>query len=258
MTDNTSTVAYLNNQGGTKSRQMCQLAEKILIWAEQQHIWILSRHIPGHLNVLADSLSRQDQVIPSEWCLHSPVFHQICQTWMKPQVDLFALANNAQLPIFISPIPQPSAWKVDALIHSWEGLTAYAYPPTCLVRACLNKVWIEDVILILIAPCWPNQEWFADILNLSISEPLRLPAIPHLLHQTFSKSLHPNPTVLSLHAWLLSNDRSKREVFRKKCPQGSLNHIETPLHQFMIRSGQSSSIGAIHGVLIQSIPLLQK
>ena len=65
MTDNTSTVAYLNNQGGTKSRHMCQLAEKIQIWAEQQYIWILFQHIPGHLNVLADSLSCQDQVIPS-------------------------------------------------------------------------------------------------------------------------------------------------------------------------------------------------
>ena len=39
-----------------------------------------------------------------------------------------------------------------------SGLYAYAYPPTSLIRACLNKVRTENVEIVLIAPGWPNQE----------------------------------------------------------------------------------------------------
>ena len=45
---------------------------------------------------------------------------------------------------------------------------AYAYPPTSLIRACLNKVRTESVEIFLIAPGWPNQEWFPDLLDLAI------------------------------------------------------------------------------------------
>ena len=33
----------------------------------------------------------------------------------------------------------------------------------------------EDVEVILIGPCWPNQEWFPELLDLTIDFPLILP-----------------------------------------------------------------------------------
>ena len=53
---------------------------------------------------------------------------------------------------YMSPIPEPEAWKVDSLVQSWEGLYAYAYPPMALIRQTLNKLILHRVELILIAP----------------------------------------------------------------------------------------------------------
>jgi len=43
-------------------------------------------------------------------------------------VDLFDTRDNAKMPIFVSPYPDPQAWEVDAfkILVSWEGLDAYA------------------------------------------------------------------------------------------------------------------------------------
>ena len=60
----------------------------------------------------------------------------------------------------MSPIPEPEAWKVDSLVQSWEGMYAYAYPPTALIRQTLNKLILHRAELILIAPLWPKQECF--------------------------------------------------------------------------------------------------
>ena len=37
---------------------------------------------------------------------------------------------NHKLPLYVSPIPDPRAWDIDALNINWTNLTAYASPPT--------------------------------------------------------------------------------------------------------------------------------
>ena len=77
------------------------------------------------LNVMAD-LSRSNQVQSTEWSLHPQVFKQIYHKWFTPHVDLFATHLNHKLPLYVSPIPDPKAWDIDALNINWTGLTAYA------------------------------------------------------------------------------------------------------------------------------------
>ena len=91
-----------------------------------------------------DLLSRSNQVQSTEWSLHPQVFKQICQKWFTPHIDLFATHLNHKLPLYISPVPDPKAWDIDALNINWTGLTAYAYPP----RALLHRV-IQKIILLL-------------------------------------------------------------------------------------------------------------
>ena len=52
---------------------MCALIWRIMAWTNARGIQIRAKHIPGNLNVLADSLSRKDRVIQTEWALN----HQI-------------------------------------------------------------------------------------------------------------------------------------------------------------------------------------
>ena len=88
-TDNSTVVTYINKQGGTHSAEMCTLLWKIMTWCHHYQITLKARHIPGCLNVMADLLSRSNQVQSAEWSPHPQVFHQICQKWLTPHVDLF-------------------------------------------------------------------------------------------------------------------------------------------------------------------------
>ena len=81
LTDNSTVVAYINKQGGTHSAEMCALLWKIMTWFHHYHITLKARHIRGCLNVMADLLSRSNQVQSTEWSLHLQVFKQICQKW---------------------------------------------------------------------------------------------------------------------------------------------------------------------------------
>ena len=96
-------------------------------------------HIPGRLNVIADKLSRLGQTIQTEWSLHPEVFQAMCSRWHQPQVDLFATRFNNKLPQFVSPVPDPQTWAVDALSLSWEDLDPYAFPPAAILGKVVEK-----------------------------------------------------------------------------------------------------------------------
>ena len=58
VTDNSTVVAYIRRQGGTRSKTLLNLTQQIFKWAVAHKIDLQCRHIPGKLNVFADSLSR--------------------------------------------------------------------------------------------------------------------------------------------------------------------------------------------------------
>ena len=171
-TDNSTVVAYINKQGGTHSAEMCALLWKIMYWCHHYHIRLKARHIPGCLNVMADLLSRSNQVQSTEWSLHPQVFKQICQKWFTPHVDLFATHLNHKLPLYVSPVPDPKAWDIDALNINWMSVTAYAYPPTALLHKVIQKIKQCHCLIIVIAPGWPGMPWFWDLVQLSTEIPL--------------------------------------------------------------------------------------
>ena len=102
-TDDTTVVAYINQEGGMRSGPLCALLWRILTWCSQRQVTLKAQHIPGHLNVIADKLSRLGQTIQTEWSLLPEVFHQICNRWHRPQIDLFATRFNHKLPQFFLP-----------------------------------------------------------------------------------------------------------------------------------------------------------
>ena len=72
-----------------KSGPLCALLWRNLTWCSQRQVTLKARHIPGHLNVIADKLSRLGQTIQTEWSLLPEVFQQICNQWHRPQIDLY-------------------------------------------------------------------------------------------------------------------------------------------------------------------------
>ena len=113
--DNSTVVAFITKQVGTHSVEMCALLWKVVTWCHHYHMTLKARHILGCLNVMPDLLSRSSQVQSTEWSLHPQVFKQICQKWFTPPVDLFATHLNHKIPLYVSPVPDPKAWDIDAL-----------------------------------------------------------------------------------------------------------------------------------------------
>ena len=77
-----------------RSGSLCALLWRLLCWYNLRQVVLKARHIPGHLNVIADKLSRQGQIIQTEWSLHQEVFNLLVQTWHRPQVDKVQLQTS--------------------------------------------------------------------------------------------------------------------------------------------------------------------
>ncbi|KAE8617332.1 hypothetical protein XENTR_v10009038 [Xenopus tropicalis] len=96
-TDNSTAVAYINHQGGTRSRMALNEVRRIFQWAENNQTHLSAIYIPGLQNWEADFLSRQ-VLDPGEWSLKDDIFHEITLKWGIPEVDLMATRQNRKVP----------------------------------------------------------------------------------------------------------------------------------------------------------------
>ena len=204
--DNATAVAYLRNQGGTHSLLLNSIAQRILRWAESLPVLQSPQFIMGRHNVLADSLSRPNQVQGSEWTLKLEVFQELRKRW-PVSIDLFATSLNHRCSLYFSPFHDRSALGTDALLKNWYGWQAYAFPPWSFIPAVLKKLRSSSgVLLTIIAPYWPQRPWFPDLLDLVVDGPVALPQCRDLLRQPHFHRFHLGVSRLSLHAWRLSSD----------------------------------------------------
>ena len=204
--DNTTALAYLRNQGGTRSAALNRTAQDLLRWSELHSVRLLPQFIMGRNNVLADSLSRPNQILGSEWTLKMPVFHQLRQRW-PVAIDLFATSLNHRCIPYFSPFHDPNSIGTDALLQQWNGWQAYAFPPYALIPAVLKKLRSSSgVLMTIIAPYWPQRPWFPEFLELVVDGPVALPLDKDLLSQPHFHRQHLGLSRLALHAWRLSSD----------------------------------------------------
>ena len=82
---------------------------------------------------------RRNQILPTEWSSAQEALLKVWFRWGKPQIDLFTTRLNHKLLIFVAPVKDPLAWKIDAFAMNWENLHCYAYPQSTLFREHLQK-----------------------------------------------------------------------------------------------------------------------
>ena len=256
MCDNSTVVAYVNKQGGTVSRPLCLLTSRLLRWTESFDVHLEARYLPGESNVLADVLSRHGQVVGTEWSLHPQVARALLRTWGNPSIDLFATCLNAKLPLYCSLVPDPQAIFEDAFRHPWDDLDLYAFPPFALVGRVIARVQQSSrVAMTLVAPLWPEKEWFADLLLLLTQPPLVLPCWDRLLRQPHCNLFHQGAHALNLHAWRLSSDTTESRAFWEGLLESCQGSSENLPLACTSRDGRSSVVGVVEGALLQSTPL---
>ena len=175
-----------------------------------------TQFIQGSLNTRADLLSRPNLVIGSEWTLHHQVVQDLLHQW-PAIIDLFATSLTARLPVFFAPAWEPKATGVDAFLQPWDNLQAYAFPPIAIIRRVLLKLRASrNCDLTLVAPFWPQREWFPDLLELLSDIPIELPKRQDLLRQPHFHRFHENLQMLRLTAWRLSSDSHDKQASLKQ------------------------------------------
>ena len=176
--DNVTTVAYLRRLGGTRSQVLFLKAREILEWVESMKITLLPQFIQGSLNTRVDLLSRPSLVIGSEWTLHQEVVQDLLHQW-PAIIDLFATSLAARLPVFFPPAWEPKAAGVDAFLHPWNDLQAYAFPHIAIRKRVLLKLRASpNCDLTLIAPFLASKRMVSRFAGTSIRHSAATTAFP--------------------------------------------------------------------------------
>ena len=173
--------------------------------------WLTATHIAGVENTEADKESRifNDR---TEWTLKREFFKQITIHWGHPDIDLFATGLNSQLPKFVN--RNPASSFVDAFTGSWDSFYFYAFPPSCQIHRCLQKILEEQVPQVIkMLSFWPTRVWWPQLLKMIIAIPFVLLKYQDLLSLLHSpKTVQPLRKNLTMLACLLSGDPSR--IFR--------------------------------------------
>jgi len=224
MSDNQTTVAYINNMGGKKD-QCNAVARKIWFWCISKNIWLSAAYLPGIENTEADAQSRMlhDN---TEWKLHSNLFKAVIELWHEPHIDMFASRLNYQLQKYVSWKPDPFACAIDAFNMSWQNLFIYAFPPFSVIGKVLQKIEHEAIEAIVIVPYWTTQSWFNKFMNLLIDCPFFLPreCISHPV-----KELETHLPKMKLMVGRLSGNSMKAKTFRQELLTFCCRHGGKPL-----------------------------
>ena len=171
------------------------------------------RYLPGQSNILADLLSRRNQVLDAEWSLHPQVAKKIIRKWGSLTIDLFATHFSVKLPLYCSLIPDPQAVFEDAFHHPWKDLDLYAFPPLHLVESQRHPKSLhdssrsplagEDVVRRPPPPTDPTTSGAAAVGPLPA--PTTLQSVPRR---------HPRPELLSVS----SESQDFQDELRASCP----------------------------------------
>ena len=114
--------------GGIKSADCNNIARQIWLWCIEREIWLSSCHIPGSMNMEADSESRVFST-STEWSLHPEVFDHINEMWGPFEIDLFASRLNFKIPTYVSWKPDPDVKQVNALFMQWGKYLFLCFSP---------------------------------------------------------------------------------------------------------------------------------
>ena len=254
-TDNSTVVAYLNKQGGTRSSSLCAHAIRIINWCRARQIHLRAIHIAGVTNVLADDLSRGRTSGPTELVLSPQVVQTIFQRYYHPVIDLFATAQSKHLPVFCSRYFDSRAFATDALSINWTGMVAYAFPPISLLPRVIEKIQQEDCEVLLVAPYWPKHVWFRPLVDLLAGRPCLLPVLPDLVRGVDQSRLPQDH--LKWTCWPLSGNDVRRRVFQRELQSSSPGEDDSRRLEHTLSVWRPTSGGAVIEALLQVEPLFQ-
>ncbi|KAA6374254.1 MAG: hypothetical protein EZS28_030218 [Streblomastix strix] len=160
--DNSTAVFDIRKQRASISlrkeiKQVYQTIEKLGI---QIHF----TYLPGVKNEIADALSRLSRA--GDYKLKEKIFLQTClQMNLNSTIGLFSIHFNNLLPIFMLTTKGHGEIAIDATSQIWKKELSWIHSPIPLLPAVLKKVGEEQVEAMIMAPLWPGQIWYTELVN---------------------------------------------------------------------------------------------
>ena len=213
--DNTMAVAYINNQGGTVSKELVSLTRDLWMWCLERNIHIQAQHLPGIMNDVADRelRSMKDR---SDWKLNRSIFLEINEIYGPLEVDLFVSRLTNQCHHYFSWRPDPFAVATDAFLQDWTRVKGFANPPWNLIPRVLMKAQCQGADIILVTPVWKTQPWYPLLLSMLVDWPCLLPE-----QDTITVSV---PIMPQLAMWSISGKDWGSKAFQARLRTSSSNH----------------------------------
>ena len=243
-TDNTTAVAFINKQGGTKCKILCNLALSLWEFCVNRSISLSAMYIEGTLNTRADKLSRL-KTVDHDYFLSQETFSSISDFLPFPLIiDLFASRLNFKIKNYVSWENDPHSSLVNAFSFKWVK-NVYLFPPLPLIDRVLDKFNNDNVINgLIICPYWPSQSWYSRLLELLIDFPI-----------LFSEECIRDPSQMlpkscRFLAWPIGSDHVRKLEFRKKllnAPSEASRKIPWLLTK---NAGENSVVGVVRGKLV--------
>ncbi|KAA6389779.1 MAG: hypothetical protein EZS28_014694 [Streblomastix strix] len=167
--DNCTAVFDIKKYGASTSliRHIKQINQTI----EKLGIQIQITPLTGVKNQIADAQSRLSRA--GVYKLKEKIFRQTCfQMNLNSIIDLFSQHFNNLLPRFMQTIRGHGKVAIDALKQIWKKEFPWIHPPISLLPAVQKNIMEERIEAMIIAPLWPGQKLYTELINENVQSHL--------------------------------------------------------------------------------------
>lgn len=159
-------VSYINQQGGTTSRSLCELAIKIWDLCITNNIVPLAMHMSGVHSIAVDTLRRQISSI-DEWELNYQFSLPIFYLWGCPDINIFMTRENSKVQELLQQGRQRSSIIGRQVSPGLDtAISVHFFSTPADTQGNLETTALTAYV-ILVAPWWPHQNWFQMLLHFS-------------------------------------------------------------------------------------------
>ena len=206
LSDNVTTVAYINHMGGPTKR-LSDLMSTIWSFVHSIGVTLTSKHLAGVRNVRVDRLSRI--VSPCDWQLSRRVFCHLDSLWGPHTVDRFASSHNTQLQRFNSMYAEPQTEAVDALAQqNWGEEMNFVNAPFWMIPKILRVVKSQQAEATIIPPVRKSQPWYRTLKKMSLTSRFRIKNAAHIMGNCLTTPEPRKNPKWTICAWRISGKKN--------------------------------------------------